>query len=146
MPARGKGVCTVAGGTLACRAAAILSSPALSIWPGYPTAALTSSFSREDYLRAVGRAIEYIHAGDIFQVVLSQRFEADVTVDPFTVYRALRHVNPSPYMYFIRMGGVSVVGSSPEMPSGPGNRCVSIPAAPRLSSSAVPTSPSGPGM
>jgi anthranilate synthase component 1 len=48
-------------------------------------------------------------------VVLSQRFEADVAADPFTVYRALRHVNPSPYMYFIRMGGVSLVGSSPEM-------------------------------
>ena len=47
--------------------------------------------------------------------MLSQRFEADVDADPFTVYRALRHVNPSPYMYFIRMGGVSVVGSSPEM-------------------------------
>ena len=60
-------------------------------------------------------AKEHIAAGDIYQVMLSQRFEADVTVDPFTVYRALRHVNPSPYMYFIRMGGVSVVGSSPEM-------------------------------
>ena len=47
--------------------------------------------------------------------MLSQRFEADVAADPFTVYRALRHVNPSPYMYFIRMGGVSLVGSSPEM-------------------------------
>ena len=60
-------------------------------------------------------AKEHIAAGDIYQVVLSQRFEADVAADPFTVYRALRHVNPSPYMYFIRMGGVSVVGSSPEM-------------------------------
>ena len=60
-------------------------------------------------------AKEYIAAGDIYQVVLSQRFEAEVGADPFTVYRALRHVNPSPYMYFIRMGGVSVVGSSPEM-------------------------------
>jgi anthranilate synthase component 1 len=47
--------------------------------------------------------------------VLSQRFEADVSVDPFTVYRALRRVNPSPYMYFIRLGGASIVGSSPEM-------------------------------
>ena len=60
-------------------------------------------------------AKEHIAAGDIYQVVLSQRFEAEVGADPFTVYRALRHVNPSPYMYFIRMGGVSVVGSSPEM-------------------------------
>ena len=63
----------------------------------------------------VRAAKEHIAAGDIYQVVLSQRFEADVGADPFTVYRALRHVNPSPYMYFIRMGGVSVVGSSPEM-------------------------------
>ena len=56
-----------------------------------------------------------IAAGDIYQAVLSQRFEMEVTADPFTVYRALRHVNPSPYMYFMRMGGLSIVGSSPEM-------------------------------
>src|SRR5205823_7813191 len=66
----------------------------------------------EDQVRT---AKEYIASGDIYQVVLSQRFEAKVTADSFTVYRALRHVNPSPYMYFIRMGGISVVGSSPEM-------------------------------
>ena len=60
-------------------------------------------------------AKEYIAAGDIYQVVLSQRFEAEVGVDAFTVYRALRHVNPSPYMFFIRMGDRSIVGSSPEM-------------------------------
>jgi anthranilate synthase component 1 len=63
----------------------------------------------------VRTAKEYIAAGDVYQVVLSQRFEVDVTADPFTVYRALRYVNPSPYMYFIRMGGASIVGSSPEM-------------------------------
>jgi anthranilate synthase component 1 len=63
----------------------------------------------------VRTAKEFIAAGDIYQVVLSQRFQAEVSADPFTVYRALRHVNPSPYMYFIRMGGVSVAGSSPEM-------------------------------
>jgi anthranilate synthase component I len=66
----------------------------------------------EDRVRA---AKEYIAAGDIYQVVLSQRFQAEVRAEPFTVYRALRHVNPSPYMYFIRMGGLSIVGSSPEM-------------------------------
>jgi anthranilate synthase component 1 len=76
---------------------------------------LTSNYSRDNFEQHVRRAKEYIAAGDIYQVVLSQRFEADVAADPFTVYRALRHVNPSPYMYFIRMGGVSVVGSSPEM-------------------------------
>ena len=58
---------------------------------------------------------ERIAAGDIYQAVLSQRFEAEVTADPFTVYRALRHVNPSPYMYFMRMGALAIVGSSPEM-------------------------------
>jgi anthranilate synthase component I len=77
--------------------------------------ALESNYTRERFEEQVRTAKEYIAAGDIYQVVLSQRFQAEVSADPFTVYRALRHVNPSPYMYFIRMGGVSVVGSSPEM-------------------------------
>src|SRR6185436_5482177 len=76
---------------------------------------LRSNYTREAFEAQVRTAKEYIAAGDIYQVVLSQRFEAEVGADPFTVYRALRHVNPSPYMYFIRMGGVSIVGSSPEM-------------------------------
>src|ERR1044072_5967354 len=63
----------------------------------------------------VKTAKEYIAAGDVYQVVLRQRFQAAIDVDPFTVYRALRHVNPSPYMYFLKMGGRSIVGSSPEM-------------------------------
>ncbi len=75
----------------------------------------TSNHTRERFEEQVRAAKEHIAAGDIYQVVLSQRFETEVAADPFTVYRALRHVNPSPYMYFIRMGGVSVVGSSPEM-------------------------------
>src|SRR5438093_599546 len=74
-----------------------------------------SNHTRERFEEQVRAAKEHIAAGDIYQVVLSQRFEAEVDADPFTVYRALRHVNPSPYMYFIRMNGVSVVGSSPEM-------------------------------
>jgi anthranilate synthase component I len=70
----------------------------------------------KDVFEAGVRSIkERIAAGDIYQAVLSQRFEADITADPFTVYRALRHVNPSPYMYFIRMGALAIVGSSPEM-------------------------------
>jgi len=76
---------------------------------------IRSNRTKEQFEESVRTAKEHIAAGDIYQVVLSQRFEADVAADPFTVYRALRHVNPSPYMYFIRMGGVSVVGSSPEM-------------------------------
>ena len=78
-----------------------------------------SNHTRERFEERVRAAKEHIAAGDIYQVVLSQRFEAEVGADPFTVYRALRHVNPSPYMYFIRMGGVSVVASSPEMLSSP---------------------------
>jgi len=76
---------------------------------------VTSNHTKERFEQQVRTAKEHIAAGDIYQVVLSQRFEADVAADPFTVYRALRHVNPSPYMYFVRMGEVSVVGSSPEM-------------------------------
>ncbi|MEQ1896323.1 MAG: anthranilate synthase component I [Vicinamibacterales bacterium] len=73
------------------------------------------NMSQADYETMVRTAKEYIAAGDIYQVVLSQRFETTVTADPFTVYRALRHVNPSPYMYFLRIGGRSIVGASPEM-------------------------------
>jgi anthranilate synthase component 1 len=76
---------------------------------------VTSNVPRERFLEMVKTAKEYIAAGDVYQVVLSQRFEAEISADPFTVYRALRHVNPSPYMYFLRMGKVSIVGSSPEM-------------------------------
>jgi anthranilate synthase component 1 len=76
---------------------------------------LVSNVSQDAYEAIVKRAKEYIAAGDIYQVVLSQRFEAEVGVDAFTVFRALRHVNPSPYMFFIRMGDRSIVGSSPEM-------------------------------
>jgi anthranilate synthase component 1 len=76
---------------------------------------VSSNHTKDQFEQQVRTAKEYIAAGDIYQVVLSQRFQATVSADPFTVYRALRHVNPSPYMYFIRFGEVSVVGSSPEM-------------------------------
>ena len=76
---------------------------------------IVSNTTKEEFEAAVVRAKEYIAAGDVYQVVLSQRFETEVTVDPFSVYRALRYVNPSPYMYFIRIGELSIVGSSPEM-------------------------------
>jgi len=71
--------------------------------------------TRETFESGVRSIKERIAAGDIYQAVLSQRFETDITADAFTVYRALRHVNPSPYMYFIRMGALAIVGSSPEM-------------------------------
>ena len=70
--------------------------------------------SSHDYAAAVEVAKEYILAGDIFQVVLSQRFEVDLDADPFDMYRSLRQVNPSPYMYYLRNPELSVVGSSPE--------------------------------
>ena len=76
---------------------------------------LTSNMAQETYESIVRKAKEHIAAGDVYQVVLSQRFEAEVGADAFMVYRALRHVNPSPYMFFIRMGDRSIVGSSPEM-------------------------------
>jgi len=76
---------------------------------------VASNFRRSAYLAAVRKAKRHIRAGDIFQVVLSQRFAARTSADPFAVYRALRALNPSPYMYFLRLGDVSVVGSSPEM-------------------------------
>jgi anthranilate synthase component I len=76
---------------------------------------LTANQTQAQYEAAVRAAKEHIAKGDIYQVVLSQRFTAEIGVDPFTVYRALRHVNPSPYMFFVRSGQRSVVGSSPEM-------------------------------
>jgi anthranilate synthase component 1 len=71
--------------------------------------------SRGRFLKSVERAKEYIAAGDIFQVVLSQRLDFSPEVAPFDIYRALRTVNPSPYLYFLRMGDTHVLGSSPEM-------------------------------
>jgi anthranilate synthase component 1 len=77
--------------------------------------AISSNLSREEFEAIVRMAKEYVAAGDVYQVVLSQRFETEIAADPFTVYRALRHVNPAPYMYFLKVGGRSIVGSSPEM-------------------------------
>ncbi|MCI0352996.1 MAG: anthranilate synthase component I [Acidobacteriales bacterium] len=71
--------------------------------------------TRSQFMRDVQRAKEYIAAGDIFQVVLSQRLQCDPQVPAFEIYRALRTVNPSPYMYFLRVNDVEVLGSSPEM-------------------------------
>ncbi|MGD0759979.1 MAG: chorismate-binding protein, partial [Candidatus Sulfotelmatobacter sp.] len=74
-----------------------------------------SGTSRDHFLRSVERCKEYIAAGDIFQVVLSQRLDFKPEVAPFDLYRALRQVNPSPYLYFLRMDGTHILGSSPEM-------------------------------
>lgn len=74
----------------------------------------TSSINREEYCLAVEAAREHILAGDVFQVVLSQRFDVELDAEPFDVYRVLRQINPSPYMYFLRYPEMTVVGSSPE--------------------------------
>src|SRR5262245_6281116 len=75
-----------------------------------------SNMSKEYYLQSVERIKEYIRAGDAFQVVFAQRFETDLASHPFQVYRALRVVNPSPYMFFLKLGGnQTLLGASPEM-------------------------------
>ena len=74
-----------------------------------------SNTSPDEFKRMVLRAKEYIVAGDIFQVVLSQRFEVPFALPPFALYRALRRVNPSPYLFFLDFGGFAVAGSSPEI-------------------------------
>jgi anthranilate synthase component 1 len=76
---------------------------------------VSSNFRRPEYLAAVRKAKQYIRAGDIFQVVLSQRFSAKTKAEPFEIYRELRALNPSPYLFYLQMNDVSVVGSSPEM-------------------------------
>ena len=82
--------------------------------PGERHEDVSSSMSNGRYLDAVVTAKEHILAGDIFQVVLAQRYDIELEADPFDVYRVLRQVNPSPYMYFIRHDEATLVGSSPE--------------------------------
>jgi len=78
-------------------------------------AAIASNTAPDDFKRNVLKAKDYIAAGDIFQVVLSQRFEADFKLPAFSLYRALRRTNPSPYLYFLDYGSYAVAGSSPEI-------------------------------
>ena len=82
---------------------------------GAPTIGWKSNFQQEEYENAVRKCVEYIRAGDIFQVVLSQRLEVELGCEPFEVYRTLRVVNPSPFMFFLRTPEVTLVGSSPEI-------------------------------
>ncbi|MDQ3294464.1 MAG: chorismate-binding protein, partial [Actinomycetota bacterium] len=82
--------------------------------PADPLPEVVSSMGSEGYRQAIEVAREHILAGDIFQVVLAQRFAFDLGAEPFDVYRVLRQVNPSPYMYFLRLPELSLVGSSPE--------------------------------
>ena len=82
---------------------------------GAATAELKSNFTRSDFETAVERCKDYIRSGDVIQVVLSQRFSGDLNADPFDVYRALRTINPSPYMFYLQFNETRVIGSSPEV-------------------------------
>ncbi|HDH05079.1 MAG TPA: anthranilate synthase component I [Nitrospirae bacterium] len=75
----------------------------------------TSNFSKREFLNAVEKTKEYVKAGDVIQAVISQNFQRDTDIPPINAYRALRVVNPSPYMYYIETGKSTIVGSSPEI-------------------------------
>jgi anthranilate synthase component 1 len=92
--------------------------PTLSVLSSAPTPAITHRTDKTDFLASIEKAKEYVVAGDVFQVVISQRFDIEVTARPIDVYRVLRSLNPSPYMYLLNYqdehGEYSIVGSSPE--------------------------------
>ena len=88
--------------------------PALETHPARPEPTFESNMPREQFEANVARIVEYIHAGDAYQVVPSQRWSAPTPVEPFSIYRGLRAVNPSPYMYFLDFEDFQIVGASPE--------------------------------
>jgi len=90
-------------------------APAVASNPTLPEPALTPTMPAENYAGMVRRAKDYIEAGDIFQVVLAQRFTCPFTLPPLALYRALRRVNPSPFLYFLDLPGFALIGSSPEI-------------------------------
>ena len=79
------------------------------------TSGFESNFSKEEYLQAVKKVKHYIEEGDVMQVVLAQDFSANFDKDPFELYKAIRKLNPSPYMYFLNLGEFQIVGASPEI-------------------------------
>ncbi|MCM8803848.1 MAG: anthranilate synthase component I [Candidatus Omnitrophica bacterium] len=74
-----------------------------------------SNFSKEEFLKSVKKVKKYIREGDIIQAVISQRWEKELDIEPFKIYRALRSLNPSPYMFFLELGDLKLIGSSPEI-------------------------------
>ncbi len=98
-----------------------LSKPTADLTPvdispgGDPTIGYKSNFTQAGFEKAVEKCVEYIRAGDIFQVVISQRLELAIRSQPFEIYRTLRVVNPSPFMFYLRTPSVTLVGSSPEV-------------------------------
>ncbi len=108
------------GMTLAKLARPVRSAPALTLAAPGPLLAMgeegfTSTMDEPTYCEGVRRAKEYIAAGDAYQVVVARRLDTRLDADPFTVYRALRTINPSPYLFFLRLGKTTIVGSSPEV-------------------------------
>jgi len=79
------------------------------------TTNIESNFKKEHFLDAVQKIKDYILEGDVIQVVLAQRLKFNISKDPFAIYRALRSINPSPYMYYLKFGDLKIVGSSPEI-------------------------------
>ncbi len=100
---------------LAGRLAVPVNRPQGAPADGVRSGRVASNMTREQYDAAVGRIINYIYAGDCIQVVYSQRFSRKTDARPFDIYRALRGINPSPYMFFLHLGDFHVVGASPEM-------------------------------
>jgi anthranilate synthase component I len=88
--------------------------PAIEPTPSRARPTFASNMPRERFEAMVARIVEYVHAGDAFQVVPSQRWSADLDADPFSIYRGLRVVNPSPYMYFLDFMDFQIAGASPE--------------------------------
>lgn len=101
--------------TLTARLRAPLELPAPVAAANPPAVHVESCWDRAEYEAAVERCREYILAGDAFQIVLSQRFKIAFTAQPFDLYRALRSVNPSPYMYYLDLGQRKIIGTSPEI-------------------------------
>lgn len=90
------------------------SSHEADLFPG-TNLPVTFNTTRDEYYKMVERAKEYIYAGDIFQVVLAQRFTVDFPADPFSLYRSLRRINPAPFSFFMKMGDFTLIGASPEI-------------------------------
>jgi anthranilate synthase component 1 len=81
----------------------------------FPFSSLRSNLSKEEFIKGVEKAKQYIRAGDIIQVVLSQRFSAEIQCLPFDIYRALRSINPSPYLFYLKIDDMVLLGASPEV-------------------------------
>ncbi|MDI6703820.1 MAG: anthranilate synthase component I [bacterium] len=90
-------------------------TPGIHEWGEMSDIKIESNLTKHEYMKSVEKAKEYIRAGDIFQVVLSQRFRVSVSTSPFSIYRALRRINPSPYMYYLKYKDSVILGSSPEI-------------------------------